>query len=57
MGPFHLLDFSGLDIFYGALQDRKRQGEGGEAPKVLRDLVEAGNLGRKSGKGFFDYSQ
>jgi 3-hydroxybutyryl-CoA dehydrogenase len=57
MGPFHLLDFSGLDIFYGALQDRRRQGEGGEVPKVLRELVEAGNLGRKSGKGFFDYSK
>jgi 3-hydroxybutyryl-CoA dehydrogenase len=56
MGPFHLLDFSGLDIFYGALQDRRRQGEGGEVPKVLRELVEAGNLGKKSGKGFFDYS-
>ena len=56
MGPFHLLDFSGLDIFYGALQDRRKQGEGGEVPKVLRDLVENGHLGRKSGKGFFDYS-
>jgi 3-hydroxybutyryl-CoA dehydrogenase len=56
MGPFHLLDFSGLDIFYGALQDRRRQGEGGEVPKVLRELVENGHLGRKSGKGFFDYS-
>jgi 3-hydroxybutyryl-CoA dehydrogenase len=57
MGPFHLLDFSGLDIFYGALQDRRKQGEGGEVPKVLRDLVEAGHLGRKSGQGFFDYSK
>ena len=28
MGPFHLLDFSGLDIFYGAMKDRHRQGEG-----------------------------
>jgi 3-hydroxybutyryl-CoA dehydrogenase len=56
MGPFHLLDFSGLDIFYGALTDRRRQGEGGEVPQVLRKLIEAGHLGRKSGKGFFDYS-
>jgi 3-hydroxybutyryl-CoA dehydrogenase len=57
MGPFHLLDFSGLDIFYGAMRDRHRQGEGGDAPEVLRKLVEEGNLGRKSGKGFFEYQK
>ena len=55
MGPFHLLDFSGLDIFYGALKDRHRQGEGADAPEVLRRLVEAGHLGKKTGKGFFEY--
>jgi len=55
MGPFHLLDFSGLDIFYGAMQDRHRQGEGQEAPQVLRKLVEDGHLGKKTGRGFFDY--
>jgi 3-hydroxybutyryl-CoA dehydrogenase len=55
MGPFHLLDFSGLDIFYGAMKDRHRQGEGGDAPEVLSKLVEDGNLGRKTGRGFFEY--
>jgi 3-hydroxybutyryl-CoA dehydrogenase len=55
MGPFHLLDFSGLDIFYGAMQDRHRLGEGPEPPKMLRDLVEQGRLGKKTGRGFFEY--
>ena len=55
MGPFHLLDFSGLDVFYGAMEDRHRLGEGPEPPEVLRKLVKAGRLGRKTGQGFFEY--
>ncbi len=55
MGPFHLLDFSGLDIFYGAMKDRHRQGEGPDAPEMLRKMVEDGHLGRKTGEGFFKY--
>jgi 3-hydroxybutyryl-CoA dehydrogenase len=55
MGPFHLLDFSGLDIFYGAMKDRQRQGEGGDAPPVLEKLIKDGKFGRKTGEGFFKY--
>ena len=57
MGPFELLDFSGLDIFYGALLDRHRLGEGPEPSHLLKDKVEAGDLGRKTGRGFRDYTQ
>jgi len=55
MGPFHLLDFSGLDIFYGAMVDRHRLGDGPEPPEVLRRLVDEGKLGKKTGQGFFKY--
>ena len=55
MGPFHLLDFSGLDIFYGAMKDRHKQGEGADAPAILEKLIAEGKLGRKSGEGFFRY--
>ena len=56
MGPFELLDFSGLDVFYGALEDRRRV-EGGEgAPAILKEKVERGELGAKSGKGFYEHA-
>ncbi len=57
MGPFEVLDFSGLDIFYGALEDRRRLEGGRGAPATLRHKVERGELGRKTGKGFYDYSR
>jgi 3-hydroxybutyryl-CoA dehydrogenase len=57
MGPFELLDFSGLDVFYGALEDRARLEGGRGAPTVLREKVERGDLGRKTGRGFFEYAE
>ncbi|MGH7904452.1 MAG: 3-hydroxyacyl-CoA dehydrogenase family protein [Candidatus Dormibacteraceae bacterium] len=55
MGPFELLDFSGLDIFYGALLDRHRLGAGPEPSRVLKEKIDAGHLGRKTGRGFHEY--
>ncbi|WP_084960726.1 3-hydroxybutyryl-CoA dehydrogenase [Thermoactinospora rubra] len=54
MGPFALLDLIGLDTSYeimGVLFDETRSARHAPAP-VLRELVAAGLLGRKSGRGF-----
>ena len=55
MGLFELLDFSGLDIFVGALDDRARAEGGPGAPPVLTEKIARGELGRKTGRGFYDY--
>jgi 3-hydroxybutyryl-CoA dehydrogenase len=57
MGPFELLDFSGLDIFYGALEDRRKLEGGAGAPAILKERIERGELGRKTGRGFHDYGE
>jgi 3-hydroxybutyryl-CoA dehydrogenase len=58
MGPFTLLDFVGLDttksiadIMFDEYRERRFA-----APPTLRKMVSAGFYGRKSGKGFYDYS-
>jgi len=57
MGPLTLADFSGLDILvftadalYAELKDPRYI-----APTLLRKMVTAGWLGRKTGKGFYEY--
>ncbi|MHA2042276.1 MAG: 3-hydroxyacyl-CoA dehydrogenase family protein [Candidatus Thorarchaeota archaeon] len=58
MGPLTLADFVGLDTmlyisdyFVDEFKDSKYR-----APALLRKMVRAGWLGRKTGKGFYDYS-
>ncbi len=58
MGPFTLLDFVGLDTtnaIADIMWDEYRETRFA-APPTLRRLVAAGFFGRKSGKGFYDYS-
>ena len=58
MGPFTLLDFVGLDtahkiaeIMFAEYRDQRYA-----PPPLLKRMVLAGMLGKKSGKGFYDYS-
>jgi 3-hydroxybutyryl-CoA dehydrogenase len=58
MGPLTLADFVGLDTL-ASIADVMAEAYGEERfaqPETLRKLVEAGDYGRKSGRGFYDYS-
>jgi 3-hydroxybutyryl-CoA dehydrogenase len=57
MGPLELADFIGLDVCL-QIMDVLHDGYGAPhlaAPPVLRQLVDAGHLGQKSGRGFYTY--
>ncbi len=57
MGPLTLCDFVGLDTLYfiaNAMYDELKDPQYA-SPTLLRKMVTAGWLGRKSGKGFYEY--
>ncbi|WP_339102665.1 3-hydroxyacyl-CoA dehydrogenase NAD-binding domain-containing protein [Haloterrigena salinisoli] len=50
MGPFELADLTGIDVGYHV-----RKEGGSPIPPITEEKVEAGELGQKTGKGFYDY--
>jgi 3-hydroxybutyryl-CoA dehydrogenase len=59
MGPFELMDLTGIDIGYLTKQDRYAEsGDPKDQPsKSVSALVERGELGRKTGRGWYDYDE
>lgn len=56
MGPFELLDLTGIDLNYLSMEDRIKEGE--EKPhgyEIAKAKYEAHEWGRKTGKGFYEY--
>lgn len=59
MGPFELMDLTGIDIGYHTKQARYAEsGDPADLPSAtVTALVEAGHLGRKTGRGFYRYDE
>ena len=56
IGPLALIDLIGVDIFVNILNNlEKMLGEGYEPAQIALDLLADGHMGRKSGKGFYEY--
>lgn len=59
MGTFELLDIVGLDIHYEVSMSLYRQlkDERFAPPQLITKMIKAGHLGRKTGKGFYEYEK
>jgi len=57
MGPYELMDYVGLDVAYhGSLYLAERLSPEYAPPKWLKEKIDAGDLGKKTGKGIYDWS-
>ncbi len=60
MGPFELMDLTGVDILLNVVnyfyQEHNKELKW-VAPRILKDTIKAGRLGRKTGAGWYDYNK
>jgi 3-hydroxybutyryl-CoA dehydrogenase len=58
MGPLTLCDFIGLDVLYSVCDSLYEEFKRPEyaPPPLLKRMVASGRLGKKSGRGFYDYA-
>ena len=59
MGPLKLTDLVGLDVRLGITEYlfETLRSDAFRPPELLRRMVAEGNLGKKTGKGFYDWSE
>lgn len=59
MGPLQLIDLIGLDIHRAKMETLRTKLDDPryQHPKLIDDMIESGEIGRKAGKGFYDYGE
>jgi enoyl-CoA hydratase/3-hydroxyacyl-CoA dehydrogenase len=57
MGPFEVLDFSGIDVATMAGRSMRDRGVDLHIPDLLEEKTEAGDYGMKTGAGFYEYPE
>ncbi|PTX48722.1 3-hydroxybutyryl-CoA dehydrogenase [Melghirimyces profundicolus] len=59
LGPFQLMDLSGIDVIHYVMKQQYAESKDPNdcPPRFVEEKVEKGELGRKTGKGFYDYDK